>query len=272
MAERMALEGRVAVVTGAGNGIGRGITLALASRGCDLALADIDPDGLDRTAEIVGSDVQVSTHLLDVGDAEAVNDLPAQVGKHHAAVNLLFNNAGVALSGSFEEVSSEEFEWLFDINFWGAVRTTRAFLPALKQAGDSRVVNISSVFGLVGPARQVPYAASKFAVRGFSESLRHELADTGVGVTVVHPGGIRTSIARSARQAAGTTSGAVERERAAAERHLRMPPERAGEIIVRGVERRKPRILVGWDAHIIGWLTRLVPVQYWKILGPWIGY
>ncbi|HEX6624206.1 MAG TPA: SDR family NAD(P)-dependent oxidoreductase, partial [Pyrinomonadaceae bacterium] len=206
MAERMRLEGRTAVITGAAGGIGRAIAVSLARRGCHLALADIDEAGMADTADLVrGDGVRVSRHRLDVADRAAVADLPAQVAAEHAGADLLVNNAGVAVGGTFEQVSEEDFEWLFEINFWGVVRMTRAFLPLLRASGDARVVNLSSVFGLVAPPEQVAYAASKFAVRGFSEALRHELEGSGVGVTVVHPGGVATSIAEKARVPAGVS-------------------------------------------------------------------
>ena len=195
MAKRMRLEGRTAIITGAAGGIGRALAVSLARRGCHLALADIDEAGLVGTAGLARG-VRLSLHRLDVADRHAVAGFPALVAAEHPGVALLFNNAGVALGGTFEQISEEDFEWLFEINFWGVVRMTRAFLPLLRASGDARVVNLSSVFGLVAPPEQVAYAAGKFAVRGFSEGLRHELEGTGVGVTVVHTGGVATSISR----------------------------------------------------------------------------
>jgi len=262
------LQGRTAVVTGAAGGIGRAIAASLARRGCHLALADIDEAGLERTAaEIAAAGVRVSRHHLDVSDAGAVAAFPQRVTAEHAGVDVLVNNAGVALGGTFEQVAEADFEWLFGINFWGVVRMTRAFLPLLHASDDARLVNISSVFGLVAPPGQTAYAASKFAVRGFSESLRHELAQTSIGVTVVHPGGVATSIAKKARLAQSISDeDATERQRLA-ESFLRMPPEVAGETIVRGVEARKARILVGSDAQRMAIVERLMPVSYWNMLG-----
>lgn len=268
----MRLEGRTGVVTGAASGIGRAIALSLGRRGCHLALADVNEEGLAETAQLVRErgvpGVRVSRHVLDVGDREAVAALPERVVSEHGGVDLLFNNAGVALGGTFEQVSPADFEWLFEINFWGVVRMTRAFLPLLHASDDARVVNLSSVFGLFAPAGQVPYSSSKFAVRGFSEALRHELEGSHIGVTVVHPGGVATAIAENAREPASASREETARRRATAKRLLRMPPERAGEIIVRGTERRKPRILVGLDAVTGSLLTRLAPVRYWRILAP----
>lgn len=267
MAERMRLEGRTAVVTGAAGGIGRAISVSLARRGCHLALADIDEAGMNGTEELASAyGVRVTRHRLDVADRAAVESFPTTVAAEHRGVDVLVNNAGVAVGGTFEQVSDEDFEWLFGINFWGVVRLTRAFMPLLRESGDARIVNLSSVFGLVAPPEQAAYAASKFAVRGFSESLRHELEGTGVGVTVVHPGGVATSIAENARVPSGVSEEEVARRHARFRKLLRLPPEIAGETIVRGIERRQPRILVGSDAKFIALIVRLLPVSYWKAL------
>lgn len=261
------LRDRVAVVTGAGSGIGRAIAISLARRGCHLALADIGEAGLEQTAGTAGAlAVRVSCHRLDVADATMVRALPQQVNASHGRVDLLVNNAGVALGGSFEQVSEADFDWLMDINFHGVVRMTRAFLPYLHAGDDSRLVNVSSLYGLISPAGQAAYSASKFAVRGFSNALRHELQGSNVGVTVVHPGGVATSIARSARAPAGVPEEEVLRRRALSEKLLRMPADKAGEIIVRGIENRKARILVGMDAKIVSVIERIAPVRYWSLL------
>ena len=266
------LEGRTAVVTGAAGGIGRGIALALGRRGCDLALADIDDGGLQRTAaELGASGVRVSRHHLDVADAAAVAAFPQQVTAEHAGVDILVNNAGVALAGNFEQVAEADFEWLFAINFYGVVRMTRAFLPLLHQSDDARIVNISSVYGLIAPPGNTAYVASKFAVRGFSESLRHELEGSAIGVTVVHPGGVATSIARNAKLPAGVDPAEAEVRRKAFEAYLRMKPEDAGEIIVRGIERRQVRVLVGADAKRVALIERFMPVSYWNLIGRSLG-
>jgi NAD(P)-dependent dehydrogenase (short-subunit alcohol dehydrogenase family) len=263
----MRLAGRTAAVTGAASGIGRAVAASLARRGCHLALADVDDAGLAETAELARAPgVRISRHRLDVADRAAVAAFPAVVAAAHPGVDILVNNAGVAVGGSFEQVSEVDFEWLFEINFWGVVRMTRAFLPLLRASDDARLVNISSVFGLVAPAGQVAYAASKFAVRGFSEALRHELEGSGVGVTVVHPGGVATRISDSARAPAGVPAEEVARRRTAIKKQLRLPPETAGEIIVRGIERRKARVLVGADAAALSMLVRIAPVSYWKVL------
>jgi len=264
MAKIMRLANRTAVVTGAAGGIGRAISLSLARRGCHLALADVNETGLAETAQMAGATgVRITRHLLDVADRAAVAVLPEAVTPLHRSVDLLINNAGVALGGTFEEVSEEDFEWLFAINFWGVVRMTRAFLPVLKASDDARIVNLSSVYGLVA---QTAYAASKFAVRGFSAALGHELKETSVGVTVVHPGGIATAIADNARVPKDKPEDEVAQGREEMNRVLKLPPETAGEIIVRGIERRQARVLVGSDAKLISVIERVAPVSSGTIL------
>jgi len=261
------LQNRTAVVTGAASGIGRAIAVSLSRRGCHLALADINQAQLAQTAKQAAlAGVRTSLHLLDVADRQAVASFPAVVMAEHGRVDVLINNAGVALGGTFDQVSETDFEWLFEINFWGVVRMTRAFLPHLQASDDASLVNLSSLYGLISPPGQAAYSASKFAVRGFTQSIRHELEGSHVGVTVVHPGGVATAIARNARIPKGLFSAEEEaRQRSAAEKLLRMPAEMAAEIIVQGIERRKPRVLIGMDAKIASFIERLAPVSYWKI-------
>jgi NAD(P)-dependent dehydrogenase (short-subunit alcohol dehydrogenase family) len=261
------LNNRVALVTGAGSGIGRATALAMAKRGCHLALADIDHAGAADTTRLAQElGVRATAHRLDVADRDAVRAFPAEVVASHRKLDLLMNNAGVALGGSFEQVSEADFDWLLEINFHAVVRMTRAFLPLLRASDDARIVNVSSIYGIITPPGQAAYAASKFAVRGFSNALRHELEGSTVGVSVVHPGGVATSIAKNARIPSGAPADEVERGRKTMERLLRMPPDQAGEIIVRGIEKRQPRILVGSDAKAAALLERLAPVGYWNLL------
>jgi NAD(P)-dependent dehydrogenase (short-subunit alcohol dehydrogenase family) len=274
----MNFENRTAVITGAASGIGRAIAVSLARRGCNLALADVNDAGLSETARMVQaahtdpanrtaprSALRISQHHLDVADRHAVAAFPQAVIAAHPGVDILVNNAGVAVGGMFEAVSEEDFEWLFEINFWGVVRMTRAFLPLLRKSDDARVVNLSSIYGLISPPGETSYSASKFAVRGFSNSLRHELAGSKVGVTVVHPGGVATSIADSARVPKDMPPQEIARRRALAKKALTMPPAAAGEIIVKGIERRSERVLVGNDAKFLALLERIAPISYWKI-------
>jgi NAD(P)-dependent dehydrogenase (short-subunit alcohol dehydrogenase family) len=261
------LGGGVAVVTGAGSGIGRALSQQLAEAGSALALADVDEAGLTQTVQSIGGKkALVTSTVLDVADEAGVSAFAADVSSRHGRVTLLINNAGVALHGKFEEISLDDFRWLMNINFWGTVYGVRYFLPLLKREQRAHIVNISSVFGIIAPPGQPAYSASKFAVRGFTEALRHELAGSVVGVSCVHPGGIQTPIARSARLGAGAS--AVKREKTVAsfEELARTSPEKAAERILRGVERREPRILIGSDAYQIDILQRLRPVSYWKTL------
>ena len=260
-------ENGVAVITGAGSGIGRALALALAERQCDLALADRNEEALHETAlRARQRGVTVSEHVFDVADRDAIAALPDAVIAAHGRASLLFNNAGVALAGTFEQIELSDFEWLFEINFWGPVRLTKAFLPILRREPAAHIVNISSLFGLIAPAGQTAYAASKFAVRGFSEALRHELEGSNVGLSVVHPGGVRTSIASSARIPPNVAPTIDPAQRARMEKLLSMPPERAAAIILAGVEKRAPRILVGADAKRGDLLQRLRPAKYWATM------
>jgi NAD(P)-dependent dehydrogenase (short-subunit alcohol dehydrogenase family) len=272
MSDKMQLANRTAVVTGAANGIGRAIAVSLAKRGCHLAIADVNDSGLAATvAQIIspagsGTPLRVTQHHLDVSDRSAVAAFPAAVLAQHPGVDILVNNAGVALGGTFEQVSEEDFDWLLSINLFGVVRMTRAFLPVLHKSEDGRLVNISSIFGVVTPPGQTAYCASKFAVRGFSNSLRMELRKSRIGVSVVHPGGINTNIARASRAPKDLTADEIARAKAYAQKALTMPPERAGEIIVQGIENREARIFVGKDAKALAVIERLAPVKNWSIV------
>ena len=261
------LRGGVAVITGAASGIGAALAANLAKRGMHVALVDLNPAGLEATAtQARAAGVTVSTHVLDVSDHAGVAALPAQVLERHGRVTVLVNNAGVALGGLFEQVSAEDFDWLMSINFGATVRLTRAFLPELARADAAQLVNVSSIFGIIAPPGQSAYAASKFAVRGFSESLRHELEMTGspVGVTLVHPGGVRTSISENARLSKSLDEAEVQRERANWRSLLALAPDKAAEIIAAAIERRDARVLVGGDAKGAALVQRLFPVTYWK--------
>ena len=257
----------VAVITGAASGIGAALAVNLAKRGMHVALVDLNPAGLEATAvQARAAGVTVSTHVLDVADNAGVAALPAQVLERHGRVTVLVNNAGVALGGMFEQVSAEDFDWLMSINFGATVRLTRAFLPVLARAGAAQLVNVSSIFGIIAPPGQSAYAASKFAVRGFSESLRHELEMTNspVGVTLVHPGGVRTNISENARLSKSLDEAEVKREQANWRSLLSLAPEKAAEIIAVAIERRDARVLVGSDAKGAALVQRLFPVNYWK--------
>src|SRR5215467_472400 len=261
------LDSGTAVVTGAGSGIGRALAQKLAAAGSSLALADIDDTGLAETANSLEVKArQVTSHVLNVADEAAVRALAEDVVARHGRVTLLINNAGVALLGRFEEISLDDFRWLMDINFWGTVYGVKYFLPTLKQQPRAHIVNLSSVFGLVAPVGQSAYCASKFAVRGFTECLRHELEGTNVLVTSVHPGGIATAIANRARLGANTPANMQKQSVTLFEKVARIAPEVAASTILRGVERKQGRVLIGNDARFLDALQRVRPETYWKVL------
>lgn len=261
--------GGTAVVTGAASGIGEALAVQLGDRGSSLVLVDRDADRLAAVADGIRARhprLSVDTYVVDLADQAATDALGATLAAAHPATTLLVNNAGVALGGRFDQVTLEEFDWVMAINFRAVVRLTAALLPTLKAHPGSHLVNVSSVFGIFAPAGQAAYAASKFAVRGFSESLRHELADNEVGVTVVHPGGIRTRIAESARLGSGVPAAEYEQGREQFNKLLRMPPEEAAAQIVAAIEKRRPRLLIGWSAKVPDLLVRLRPGTYWRLI------
>jgi len=269
-------EDKVAAITGAGSGIGRALAMALGAQGCHLALSDVNEAGLEETLrQTAGLGVRVTSQLVDVADREGVYAWADQVASEHGKVNLIFNNAGVAVASTVEKVSYADFEWLMGVNFWGVVYGTKAFLPHLKASGEGHVVNISSVFGLAGMPSQSAYNAAKFAVRGFTESLRQELDMLGYGVsaTSVHPGGIKTGIAKAARMNDSISDlglGAADAAtRAKFEDAFITTPEKAAESILNGVQADQRRILVGPDARVYDWLVRLLPTAYQRIA---VGY
>ena len=266
-----AIRGAAAAVTGAAGGIGRALALELAARGCDLALADRDEAGLERlAAEIQRRHPQkVSVHPVDVAEPDQIEAFAKAAVAAHPGLNIVINNAGVALMGTFAEIDLAQMEWLMNINFWGVVRGTRAFLPQLATRREAHIVNLSSIFGIIAPPGQTAYGAAKFAVRGFSESLRHELQMAGspVRLSVVHPGGVATSIARNSRSGAGMTDNArraqsIERFEAVA----KTTPAAAALRIIQGIEKNQPRILIGNDARFMDLLQRLRPGTYWSVL------
>lgn len=262
------LQGKVAAITGAGSGIGQALALHLAQQGCHLALSDINQQGLDETqAKLSSYSVKVTQQILNVADEQAVYAWADQVEKDHGKVNLIFNNAGVALSGTVAGLSLDEYRWIMDINFWGVVYGTKAFLPKLEASGDGHVINISSIFGLASQPLMSGYNASKFAVRGLTESLRQDLELTGsnVSATCVHPGGIKTNIAKTARMTASVKeSTGVDNEDSVKdfERLFINTPASAAKTIVNGVLKNKRRVLIGPDAKMFDLIVRLLPSTY----------
>ncbi len=266
-----AISGSAAAVTGAASGIGRALALELAARGCDLALADRDEAGLQVVAAEIAktSACKVTVYRVDVSEPGQIQDFAIAATAAHPELNIVINNAGVALLGQFSEIDQAQMDWLFNINFWGVVHSTRAFLPHLARQPAAHIVNLSSIFGIIAPPGQSAYCAAKFAVRGFSESLRHELsmANSPVRLSVVHPGGVATNIARNSRTGAGVTDNArraqsIDRFDAIA----RTTPAAAALRIIEGIEKNAPRILIGNDARFMDLLQRFRPGTYWAVL------
>jgi NAD(P)-dependent dehydrogenase (short-subunit alcohol dehydrogenase family) len=261
---------KVAAITGAGSGMGRELAVQLAARGCHVAISDVNEKGLAETAALCSKhSAKVTSQRVDVAQRDQVYGWADQVVKDHGKANLIFNNAGVALGATVEGMKYEDFEWLFNINFWGVVYGTKAFLPHLKAAGDGHVINTSSVFGLAGIPSQSAYNAAKFAVRGFTDALRQELdmMNCGVSATVVHPGGIKTNIARAARQDESIKALGMPVEGSAEkfEKNFITTAESAARTIIRAVEKNKRRVMVGPDAYIFDWMVRLFPALYQKL-------
>ena len=262
---------RVAAVTGAASGIGRAVALELARRGAHVALSDIDEAGLsDSAAQCEGYGIKVTRSVVDVADRAAVYRWADEVVADHGKVNLIVNNAGVALGATVESMSYEDFEWLMNINFWGVVYGTKAFLPHLKASGEGHIANVSSVFGLISVPSQSAYNAAKFAVRGFSDTLRMELEieDANVSVTTIHPGGIKTNIARNARMdpSVGMIAGDTDAARRDFERMFITSPEKAARQIVSAISHDRRRALIGPDAKAIDFVSRLPAVLYQSVL------
>jgi short-subunit dehydrogenase len=266
-----AIRGSAAAVTGSASGIGRALALELAARGCDLALADRDEAGLQTVAAEINRthSQKVTVHRVDVSEPQQIADFAQAATSAHPGLNIVVNNAGVALLGQFNEIDQAQMDWLMNINFWGVVHATRAFLPHLARQREAHIVNLSSIFGIIAPPGQTAYAAAKFAVRGFSESLRHELqmAASPIRLSVVHPGGVSTNIVRNSRAGTGVTDNErraqlIERFDAAA----KTTPAAAALRIIRGIEKNQPRILIGNDASFMDLLQRFRPATYWAVL------
>ena len=265
---------KVAAITGAASGMGRQLAVQLAGHGCHLALSDVNESGLAETqalAQRANGSIGVSVRKLDVADREAVFAWADATAREHGKVNLIFNNAGVGLSSTAEATKIEDFTWLMNINFWGVVHGTQAFLPYLKNAGDGHIINTSSLFGLLAAPGTSAYHAAKFAVRGFTESLRQELdvMKCGVSATCVHPGGIKTAIAQNARTddniAALGMDPRTNKEKFS--KNLITSAERASATILKAVRHNERRVLVGLDAIVLDKVQRLFPAGYAVIIG-----
>ena len=229
------VKGKVVALTGAGSGIGRALAVVLVRRGAEVAISDIDEDGLAGTLALLGGQSKVSSHVLDVRDREAWSRYAAAVEAGHGGADVVINNAGVAVRASVEQISYEDFEFVMNVNFWGVVQGTKTFIPLFRKRGGGHIVNISSINGLVPFPLQAPYNASKYAVLGFNETLMQELAEETIRVTSVHPGGIRTNIAPSGRHVSAEDAAFFDKI-------ARTSSEEAAEQIVRGIGRDRERV------------------------------
>ena len=251
-------QNKVAMVTGSGSGIGRATSIALAQRGCDLALADINAAGIEETAKIINSlGRRASQHVVDVSDKAAMEAFPEQVIEQHGHVHIIINNAGVEITKLFEDQTVADIEWIFGINFWGVIYGCKFFLPHLHREPEAHIVNISSMFGFFGIPAQSTYCATKFAVRGFTESIRAELVHSNIGVTCIHPGVINTNIMTNER----TVGTKLE---ASSQKYMRYAtqPETVAKKIVSGIKKNKRRVRVGPDSYLTDWQARLSPVGF----------
>ncbi|MEW6348595.1 MAG: SDR family oxidoreductase [Thermodesulfobacteriota bacterium] len=254
------LENKVAVITGAGSGIGRELAIRLAQEGCVCAVCDVDPHNLAKTAELAANGKGISTHVVDVANRDQVYEFAELVSEQHGQVDLLINNASVLVVDSVEDVSYHDFEWLMGVNFWGMVYCTKAFLPFLRERPEAHIVNVSSVDGMVGTPNNGPYCAAKFAVCGFTETLWQELHRTNVRVSCVLPGGVKTNLVRNARYFKMPNPSMSREEAVDWFEHIALSsPEKAAHTIIKGIKKNKHRILVGKDAWIIDLLKRLMP-------------
>jgi NADP-dependent 3-hydroxy acid dehydrogenase YdfG len=259
------VQGKIAVITGAGSGIGRALALQLNREGCALYLSDINADGLRGTIDMLSrKDVQADGQVLDVADKAGMHAWAERIGADCGHVDIVVNNAGVALISTVEDSNYEDIEWLMGINFWGVVYGTHAFLPLLRRAAQGHLINLSSIFGLIAVPTQSAYNAAKFAVRGYTEALRQEMEGTKVHICCVHPGGIKTNIARVAR--GGDSSMSQDERGREFERLARTTPEIAAQKIVDAIEKRKKRLLIGPDAFVISVMCRLFPVSYTRFV------
>ncbi len=261
------LKNKVAVITGAGSGMGRALTELLANSGCHLAICDVDGEDLKETQELITADIRLSGSVVDVSDLQQVEAFAERVISEHGRVNLVFNNAGVSVTGLAEQMPLEDFQWLMNVNFWGVVYGCRAFLPYLRQVDEAAIINTSSIFGTIAVPTQSAYNASKFAVRGYTYSLRQELEETHIGVSCVQPGGVKTRIVSKSRYIPADNKSPTKDDMAVNfEAAASLSAAEAAEIILDGVLQNKAQILVGKDAKYISWIERFAPTGYMNLI------
>lgn len=259
------LAGSTTVITGAANGMGAHVARQLAARGAHLALIDHDGPALEAVAGELG-DARVTTHVVDLRDDDAVFAAADAITAAHPRINALITCAGSSMLGDLDQLTMEEMRWLTDVNLWGTVSITKALLPSLRTAPAAHITHLASVYALAAPAGRIPYAMSKFAVRAFSEALRHELEGTSVSVGAVYPAGVRTGIILHGRYAAAIDPAVAARAASAQAAMYHTEPADAAALIVRATERRAPRTMIGREARLIDVLTRLAPSSYWRVM------
>ena len=261
------IRNKTAVVTGAASGIGRALGIGLAREGARVVLADLNQAGLAESAKLVeAAGAKAETYALDVSSRDAVQSFADDIEAKFGGADIVINNAGVTQFSKIEDLSYEDFEWIMNIDFWGVVHSTKSFLPQMRRKGRGHVVNISSIFGIVSAPGQGAYNAAKFAVRGFTEALRHEMRGSAIEISCVHPGGVKTGIMRSARFLQHVPANARESLWTNFDLLPLLPPGDAAAIIIKGIKKNRQRIIVGNDARMMDWIQRLMPTSYGKIL------
>lgn len=259
--------GKVAAITGAGSGMGQWLAILLSRAGCHVAISDVNQATLDETMKLLDSSVNATSHVVDVADRGAMGAFAAEVNEKHRGINMIFNNAGVSVTGLAEQMPYEDIEWLMNINFWGVIHGCKSFLPYLREADEAAVINTSSIFGTIAVPSQSAYNASKFAVKGYTFALRTELADSHIGVSCVQPGGVKTNIVASSRFIPIDNESETKEELTEMfERMAGKSAEEAAQIILDGVLRNKARILVGKDARVIAWVEKWFPTGYLRLM------
>lgn len=265
MIEKYTFKNKTAIITGGNAGIGRAVAFELAERGGNLAIIGRNQTTIDEVRNELSAkypNQKITGYQLDVSDFSKIPQTIKKIADDHKNISLLINNAGIAMGGKFEELSVDDIETVFDINFKSQIIMTKEVLPYLKQTKNSHIANVSSLFGIITPSGQSAYSASKFAVKGFSEVLRQELRPLGIGVSTIYPGGVKTNIAANAKLGEGANKQEIQKEAKSFESNLTMTPEYAAKVIANGIEKRKVRILIGTTTKFLDFMTRLLPVKY----------